>query len=188
MIAQAWSMLSYCSRHLATRATLLLSSLALLTVLVLSVAHRSAVSHVDQLKSDLKQQTVLLNDTDRAQEFLETFQHVSAEIQIIETKLDYAATPGQLIEDVTKLAARHRVAIVSEAYEEGRRNGVLQTLNSELSVRGSYAAIRGFLLEIPELRAWTEVHEVLLERGRDAGAVNAKIHLATFRRATPADS
>jgi hypothetical protein len=134
-------------------------------------------------QAELGSLTHTLQVQGQSNELRETFQRVSSDVARIDVKLDYAATQGQLVQDFAELAARHNVTILNQSYEEGRRNGTLQALNTELTVRGSYRAIRGLLLDVPALRAWTEVREVLLERSRDAGLVNGKIQLATFRRA-----
>lgn len=175
--------LRYAARQPLVRLALIGAALALLLLLVAAVLVGIGNSRLTARQAELTTRAQSLRDLSRAQQLRETITRVSADVTRIEGKLDYAATQGQLVQDFAELAARHQVTILNQSYEEGRRNGSLQALGSELSVRGTYRSIRGFLLEVPRLRAWTEVREVSLERGRDAGQVNGKIQLATFRRA-----
>jgi Tfp pilus assembly protein PilO len=179
----AWANLRYASRQPWVRAGLVCAVVALVALIVAAALVWSARSQVVARQAELTQKAQTLREAGQAQELLTVFTRVSADVTRIEGKLDYAATQGQLVQDFAELAARHQLSILNQSYEEGRRNGSLQALATELSVRGSYRAIRGFLLDVPQLRAWTEVREVSLERSRDAGMIDGKIVLATFRRA-----
>lgn len=174
-------------RYAAGRPLVKLAFVGLAVALVLLLAMATLAwmgnSQLAARRGELSAQALALRDVSRAQQLRDTLLRVSADVSRIESKLDYAATQGQLVQDFAELAARHQLTILNQSYEEGRRNGSLQALSSELSVRGSYRSIRSFLLEVPQLRAWTEVREVSLERGRDAGQVNGKVQLVTFRRA-----
>jgi len=175
--------LRYAARHPVVRAAFAGFAVGLLVLCISAALVLFADSARATRQRTLAAQTRVLNERGRSHELRQTMQRVSVDVARIEVKLDYAATQGQLVQDFAELAARHHVTILNQSYEEGRRNGALQALNTELTVRGSYRAIRGLLLDVPALRAWTEVREVLLERSRDAGMVNGKIQLATFRRA-----
>ena len=183
MIGGVLSNLRYAARHPLVRAAMGLCAVALLALCAAASMVLFSSSALQAQQTMLAGKTQVLKEQGRSNEMRVTFQRVSADVARIDVKLDYAATQGQLVQDFAELAARHHVTILNQSYEEGRRNGALQALNTELSVRGSYRAIRGLLLDVPDLRAWTEVREVLLERSRDAGQVNGKIQLATFRRA-----
>ena len=175
--------LRYAARRPWVRIAFIGAALSLALLLAAVVLVWVGQSRLQARQAEMAAQAASLRDLGRAQELRDTLTRVSADVSRIEGKLDYAATQGQLVQDFAELAARHRLTILNQSYEEGRRNGSLQALSSELSVRGSYQSIRSFLLEVPQLRAWTEVREVSLERGREAGQVNGKIQLLTFRRA-----
>lgn len=175
--------LRYAARHPVVRGAFIGFAVALLSLCVAAALVLYANSARAARQQEFAAQTRVLQEQGRSNELRATFRRVSAEVGRIDVKLDYAATQGQLVQDFAELAARHQVTILNQSYEEGRRNGALQALNTELTVRGSYRAIRGLLLDVPALRAWTEVREVLLERSREPGGVNGKIQLATFRRA-----
>lgn len=175
--------LRYAVRHPLVRVAFVVCAVAIAAVCTAATLVLFADSALATRQRELAAQTRVLQEQGRSNELRETFERVSTDVARIDVKLDYAATQGQLVQDFAELAARHNVTILNQSYEEGRRNGALQALNTELTVRGSYRAIRGLLLDVPALRAWTEVREVLLERAREAGMVNGKIQLATFRRA-----
>jgi hypothetical protein len=175
--------LRYASRHPIVLGTFIGCALAFIALCVACALVLFADSARDARRQQLNEQLRAYQERGQANELRSTFQRVSGEVARIDVKLDYAATQGQLVQDFAELAVRHQVTILNQSYEEGRRNGTLQALNTELTVRGSYRSIRGLLLDVPALRAWTEVREVLLERAREPGVVNAKIQLATFRRA-----
>ena len=173
----------YAARHPLVRGAFIALAVTSAALVVVATLELLAGNELAARESALSEQAHALQDRGRSNGLLETFRRVSADVARIDAKLDYAATQGQLVQDFAELAARHHVTILNQSYEDGRRNGTLQALQSELTVRGSYRALRGLLLDVPALRAWTEVREVTLERARDAGEVNGKILLVTFRRA-----
>src|SRR5262245_9454431 len=109
-----------------------------------------------------------------------------AAVAVLDKKLEHGATQAQLVENFARLARKHGVRIAAETYDEGRNaSGAQPALSAELSIQGSYPALREFLRELSALPTWSEVHEVRLETVRGAAVQKGRIRIVTYRGAAP---
>ncbi len=177
----ALSQVRYVLRHPAVRSGAWAAALAGVGAAITVATWLPAHHRVGQLTQELTTKSRALREADASEKLLATYEQARAAVALLEKKLEYAATQAQLLEDLGRLARQHGVRIVSEAYEEGKKGGAQATLNAELAIRGSYAAIRGFLAATSALRTWSEIDEVVLEKAREPGVVNGKVRIVTYR-------
>jgi Tfp pilus assembly protein PilO len=122
----------------------------------------------------------------QAHGLLEAYTKAAKDVALLEKKLEYAATQAQLVENFSRLAGRHGVKILSETYDEGRGGAVQSGLSAELSVQGSFPALRDFLRDLSALPTWSEVQEVRLETVQGSATQKGRIRVVTYR-AAPAE-
>jgi Tfp pilus assembly protein PilO len=173
----------YSFRHPWIRAGLIATAaVGILTLIALAFWWPAKTSRAE-LEEQIASKRRTLVQLQQADELLRIYTRAQKDVLALEKKLANAATQAQLVEQLGRLARRHKVTVLSETYEEGRSTGSYGVLNTELTVQGSYPALRDFLRSLPELPVWAEVQELRLEAARDAGAVKGRIRIATYRRA-----
>jgi Tfp pilus assembly protein PilO len=173
----------YSFRHPWIRAGLILAAAVGVLVLIALAFWWPAKSSRVELEEQIASKRRMLVNLQQADELLRMYTRAQKDVPVLEKKLANAATQAQLVEQLGRLARRHKVTVLSETYEEGRGTSSYGILNTELTVQGSYPALRDFLRSLPELPVWAEVQELRLEAARDAGAVKGRIRIATYRRA-----
>lgn len=175
----------YTARHKHVRISLVAAVLgimgAVVTVFALWLparyAHEGLVDAVDA-----KRRVVV--ETTHARDLARSYGEVAKIIPALESKLARAGGQAELVTQVEKLARRHGVRIVSQAYEEGKSKDAHVPLFLELALQGSYGALRQFLHDIPLLPMWSEVQELRLERSREhGGKLRAQVRIVTYRQA-----
>ena len=176
--------LRYVLRHPVVRAGAWAAALCLVAAATSFAAWLPTHQRVQHLAQELGAKSRALREADQSEKVRLAYEQARKAVEVLEAKLEQAATQAQLLEDFGRLARQHGVRIVSEAYEEGKGAGVQQTLNAELAIRGSYGSIRGFLAATSALRTWSEIDEVVLERAREAGVVEGKVRIVTYRGTT----
>lgn len=120
----------------------------------------------------------------QANDLIAAYRTASRATQTVETKLQLSIKQAQLVQSLARLVARHGVRIVSESYEEGKRQGDYMPLFLQVTLEGRYAGVRGFLSDVHALPLWVEVQDVRLERMREsAGSLKAQLRLRAVRRA-----
>lgn len=117
-------------------------------------------------------------------------QEAGRRVRQLEERLESVVRQAPLAANLHRLAERHGVLLLSQSYERGRRDDRIVTLSQEVSVRGTYAGIRGFLHGISTLPTWTTVETIALERSPTAeDTVRATVRIRTLildRRAAEA--
>lgn len=142
------------------------------------------VQHADAgLQAQIAAKRRALVGLQQADELLRLYAGAQKAVPVLEKKLEQSVSQAQLVDNLARLVRRHGVRVASETYEEGRSAGGQTLLLAELTVQGSYAAVRNFLRDLPTLPMWTEVHEVRLEAVRGSAAVRGRIRVATYRAA-----
>lgn len=125
----------------------------------------------------------------QAEELARAYEQARGAVAVLEKKLQHGATQAQLVENFARLARKNGVKIVAETYDEGRGGtGAQPALSAELTVQGSYPALREFLRELSTLPTWSEVHEVRLETVQGTGTQKGRIRIVTYRRAAPGEA
>lgn len=135
------------------------------------------------LQSQINAKRRALIEAQQADELLYRYAGAQQSVPALEKKLEQSVSQAQLVESLSRLAHRHGVRVASETYEEGRSAGGQSLLLAELTVQGSYGAVRNFLRDLPTLPMWTEVHEVRFEAARGSATVRGRIRVATYRAA-----
>lgn len=174
--------LAYLLRHRHVRAMLVTSTAAIILVAAASVywypqAHQQAslTQQVDAARRDVLMQT-------QAGEINRGYQHAAQALLVVTEKLAQTASQARLVESIDQVARRARVRIVSQAYEELREQNGYQPLLANLTLLGTYPALRVLTRELPELPAWCVIQEARFETSRDKSAdVKAQIRLACYR-------
>lgn len=174
--------LAYLLRHRGARVLLAASGAALILVAAASIywyplahQHASLMQRVNDARRDVLMQT-------QAGEINRGYQHAVQALQTVTDKLAQTASQARLVESIEQVARRARVRIVSQAYEELREQNGYQPLLANLTLLGSYPALRVLTRELPELPAWCVIQEARFETSRDKSAdVKAQIRLACYR-------
>ncbi len=103
----------------------------------------------------------------------------------LEQKLNAASGQADMVKSLERIATKHHVRIVSQAYEEGKIKNEYSPLYLDISLQANYASLREFLADIHTLPVWVEVQEMNLERSREhPGLIKASLRLLTYRKAT----
>ena len=186
----AWrSELRYCSHHHPLTRSGLRGLLGSGAVLLATLAVWWPVLHThDSLQARIAAQRRALVETQQAGELLRLYDAARRTAPQLERKLEQSVSQAQLVESLARLARQHQVRVVSETYQEGRSPAGQALLLAELTVQGSYGAVRHFLRGLPGLPMWNEIQEVRLEGVRSAAAVRGQIRIATYRLAPAANA
>jgi Tfp pilus assembly protein PilO len=169
------------ARHRVVRAGALLAALSVLTLVACAALWwLAARSHDRQLQAiDAERRRVVL--ARQADEVTAAYRLASAQIASIDNRLAHTTGQADVVASLARLAQRSGIRVDSEAYEESK-SGELVLLAAQLSLQGSYSALRDFLLGLSDLPVWVEVHELRFERVRDGdGLIKAQLRLAVFR-------
>lgn len=131
---------------------------------------------------DAKRQTLMA--AMHAEEITHAHALASEQIDALERKLDARNVQAGLVDQLTRLANKHGIRIVSEVFEQGREQQGYVPLRLELNVQGSYPALRGFLMDLQVLPTWTYVQEGAINTADNSrGGLKARLRLITYHRA-----
>lgn len=113
----------------------------------------------------------------RALQYGELLQRVS----VLEEKWKAPAAQSALISAVNRFASRNGLRVVSQDFESEKTKTGVESLNQEISLQGSYRALRGFLADLEDLGTLTVVEQTRLERaGQGGNSLRAVLKLRTF--------
>lgn len=113
----------------------------------------------------------------------ESFHGAQERIEAIGEKLEATASQAELAGHINRLAAKLEIKILNESTEEGKIKLGYLPMIQELSIQGSYAAIRRLLLALNALPTWTIVRELRITRKNITADLKAVVTLVTYRRA-----
>lgn len=138
--------------------------------------HDARTAQVEQARRDLLMLT-------QAEEINRSYRHALQALESVSDKLAQSASQARLVESIDRVARRARVTIMSQAYEEAREQHGYQPLLANLTLLGSYPALRTLTRDLPELPAWCVIQEARFESSRDKSTdVKAQIRLACYRK------
>jgi len=173
--------LRYSARHPLAR-TGVRVLLGAVVVMAVTLVYWWPAQHANAgLEAQITAKRRTLVETQQADELLRLYASAQKSVPLLEKKLEQSVSQAQLVDSLSRLARQHGVRVASETYEEGRSAGGQALLLAELTVQGSYGAVRNYLRDLPTLPMWTEVHEVRLEAARGSAAVRGRIRVATYR-------
>lgn len=173
----------YAARHPAVRAAL--ASLSLLLIMV-GIAfgywwpadreHRSLMAQTDT-------QRRAAVETLQAADVARAYRTARSATEVLEQKLNTPGGQADLVKSIERIAAKRRVRIVSQAYEEAKAKGEYLPLYLDIGLQANYSSLREFLMDLHTLPVWVEVQEMNLERSREhAGSIKAGVRLLTYRK------
>lgn len=162
---------------------LLAAAMFLATVATAAFLWWPAVTEHRQLERAVAQAKSKVVDAINQAKVAESFHEVQERIEAIGEKLEATASQAELTSHINRLAAKLEVKILNESNEEGKiKQGYLPMIQ-ELSIQGSYAAIRHFLLALNALPTWTIVRELRITRKAITADLKAVVTLVTYRPA-----
>ena len=124
---------------------------------------------------------VLVSDAE-AEQLLREYKKAKKQVTQLQTKLKHQSSQSDLVRNIGKLARKHRIRIISEAYDQTTAKGSYRGLVLNLQLQGRYAAIRAFVYGIPTLPSWTVVQDARFSALRSSGRqVKANLRLVTYR-------
>lgn len=180
--------LANAARSPHVRAIAVLDMVLLAAFLVVALAYWWPKARAEEaLSARIEETRRALADAMQASDMLSAYARATRAAEVVEKKLQASVKQAQLVESLAALARRHSVRIVSESYEEGRRQADYVPLFLQVALEGRYASIRGFVREVYALPLWVEVEDARLERLREpAGLVKAQLRLRIVRRGSAA--
>jgi Tfp pilus assembly protein PilO len=178
--------LRYYFRHPAARGALwTLAALAVLAIVLVAVwlpgdrSRRGIEREIERRRADIVRMR-------EQQEVAFAYEKARGGVELLEQKLAYAATQAQQVTDISQLARKHGVSLLTQAYEESARRNEPPRLYTEIAVQGSYRSLESFIADLPQLPSWTESQDLVIERSREGRAVKGRIRLVTYRGAQAA--
>lgn len=165
----------------ASIAALIVSALALLAVAAgyWWPAERAAAS----IEAKIEDRRREIANADSSARVANASELAARQLAQIEKKLDASVTQAVLVQNLSGLARRHNVRIVSQSYEEGKPKGGYASLVHDLTLQGAYPELRGFIADLQGLPAFTVVQEAVLGRASGTNAIRAQLNMVTYRRA-----
>ena len=190
MSARRWAAeLRYSARHPWARSGLWAVTAAAVLVLAAAGAWWPAQREHAALDEAIAAKRRGVIQARQSEELARAYAQARGAVEVLEKKLQHGATQAQLVENFARLARKHGVRIVAETYDEGRgAAGAQPALSAELTVQGSYPALREFLRELSALPTWSEVHEVRLETVQGTATQKGRIRIVTYRRSAPGEA
>jgi Tfp pilus assembly protein PilO len=186
-VRRCWAALRYSARHPWARGGLWAVCAAAVLAAAAAAAWWPAQREHAALESEIAARRSSLVQARQAEEVSRAYEQARGAVAVLEKKLQHGATQAQLVESFARLARKHGVKIVAETYDEGRNPAVQPALSAELTVLGSYPALREVLRELSALPTWSEVHEVRLETVQGTPTQKGRIRIVTYRRAAPGE-
>lgn len=177
----------YSFRSPVVRAGLLVFIILIATMIgVVSIHYWPVLQHHNELEQHAQMMRKSLVNLRAQQQLTETYHKTKTALSWIEKKRATQMTQAELIDQIGQLAKAKNVTIVNESYEAGGPNKKVEILNLNLTLQGSYQAIRGFIAGIKQLSAWVYTEELNMQRSRQGNhRVNAKLLLIAFTRFNP---
>lgn len=177
--------LRYCLRHTRVRAALAACAVAATVLVLVAAAYWwPTVRYTRNITAQIDAERQVLREKRHNIALARAVEDARAQIGPMESKFDAAATQAALVQQIARLAQRTRVRVLAESYHESKTVEGYQSLFHELTLAGSYTAVRNFLIGLNGLSTLTLIDEAALSRERDAGAgtIRAQLKLVTWRR------
>jgi Tfp pilus assembly protein PilO len=110
-------------------------------------------------------------------------QQAAKSVESIDRKLNAPAVQVTLVSQVGRIARERGVRVLAASFEDGKPQAGYQPLQHELTVEGSYPALRRFLADLYQMPTFTlEREAVLVPVSEGAGVLRMQLRLTTYRR------
>jgi len=180
-----WIDFAFALRHPWVRAGLASAAAALAILLLVVFAYwRPAYDRYAALAGRVESLRKDLVGAMRDEALARTYDKTRKDIVRLEKKLDAESGQAALVDNVTNLARKSHVSVISESYEEGHEDSGYVPLFQVIALEGGYDDIRQFLSGVQRLPTWTVVRETRLERMHHSRAIKAILTLVTYRKAS----
>ncbi|HXL73968.1 MAG TPA: GspMb/PilO family protein [bacterium] len=124
-------------------------------------------------------------DASRAEESAEIYANLEKRVKVLDVKWNYSVTQSDLIGSLGSLASKNRLKIVSQDFDAVSPQSGGNLFKQNLSLDGSYPALRHFLADLEALPTLTVVKQARLERaGVEGSQVRANLELATYSQSS----
>ena len=135
------------------------------------------------LMAQIETQRRVTVDALQAAEIARAYRTARSAAEVLERKLNASGGQADLVKSIERIAAKRRVRIVSQTYEEAKAKGEYSPLFLDIGLQANYSSLREFLADLHTLPVWIEVQEMNLERSREqAGLIKAGLRLLTYRK------
>lgn len=120
-------------------------------------------------------------DASQAKETAEIYADLEKRVKVLDIKWNNSVTQSDLIGSLGKLASKNRLKIISQDFDAAAAKSDGNFFKQNLSLDGSYPALRHFLADLEVLPTLTIVKQACLERaGTEGSQVRANLELATY--------
>lgn len=110
------------------------------------------------------------------------FKELDRRVADLETRLAVPASQSGLVRSLTQSASRHGLRVLSQDLDLSDATGGAKVFRQNLSLAGSYAALRAFLLDLEGVAHLTVVEDLEIESGGKDSGVRAALRLSTYHR------
>lgn len=173
----------YALRHPRVRAALVVLSISLVILFLVVLAYWLPVRHATvSLTEELDHYRRIAHDKRYSAELAIAVKRATLQVEEVEKKLNQTAVQSVLVQNLSILAQRHGLRILTSNYDEGKVQDGYQPITHELSVQGGYSGVRGFLADIPSLPTLTVLEDSTITRNRGGGSLKAVLLFRTWRR------
>ena len=133
----------------------------------------------------VKRQEIAINRLRETQQLIaltDTYQQAQALLSIEKSKLENSLSQAELTEQLYKMAAEHKIKILSEANELGKPLNGYQAFYQELILQGSYGDIRRYLLALKTIDVMANVRSLHMSKQSNNRLIKANLSLLTYRQ------
>jgi hypothetical protein len=122
-------------------------------------------------------------DTIRSNETALNYRQLLQRSGLLETRWATPVSESSLIESLGQLASQNQLKVLSQDFVETPGKEGREVFQQNLSLNGTYPALRRFLSGLENLPTLTIIRQIRLERSEDKSArVRADIQLTTFAK------
>lgn len=173
----------YAARHPAVKTALASLSLLLIVAGVAFGYWWPADREYRSLMAQLDTQRRAAVEALQAADMARAYHTARSAADVMEQKLNAPGGQADLVKSIERIAAKRRVRIVSQAYEEAKAKGEYLPLYLDIGMQANYSSLREFLADLHTLPVWVEIQEMNLERSREHyGSIKASVRLLTYRK------
>ncbi len=173
----------YAYRHPRVRAAALFLLGGMGLLLLAMFAFWLPARHTAQsLNDEIDHHRRVAHDKRYSMELAVAVKQAALQVGEAEKKLDQQNVQSLLVQHLDRLAKRHGLRILSSSYDESKEQSGFRPMSHELALQGSYAGLRGFLTDIPDLPTLTVIEDCSIARVREGAGLKATLLLRTWRR------
>jgi len=136
----------------------------------------------NKLQAEIESRLREISNAEYNSKLAQASAHAAQQTALIDKKLDASFTQAALVQNIAALARRHKVIIVSEAYEEGKAKDGFSFIVHEITVQAGYSELRKFIAGFQHLPTFSIVQEANFSRSSNSSVIKAQLNIITYRR------